>query len=126
MRPFLFLILALCCSAASGQAPAMPFRPDSTLVTAPADTINPYATAQLSQLLIHAPEQTYGYMIFINGDLVVEQTSMPGLPGKKGFERPEDAAKVAALVIHKIRKNEMPPSVTADEIKNLGIKIPAH
>ena len=125
MRLFLFLILAVCCSAASGQAPAMPFQPDSTLVTAPADTINPYATAQLSHLLIVAPEHTYGYMIFINGDLVVEQTSMPGLPGNKGFERPEDAVKVAALVMDKIRKNEMPPSVTADEMKSLGIKIPS-
>lgn len=125
MRSFLFLILALCCSAASGQAPAMPFRPDSTLVTAPADTINPYATAQLSHLLIVAPEQTYGYLIFINGDLVIEQTSMPGLPGTKGFESQQDAEKVAGLVIHKIRKNEMPPSVTADEIKKLGIKIPS-
>lgn len=125
MRTFLFLIIALCCSAASGQSPAMPFRPDSALVTAPADTINPYATAQLSHLLIRAPEQTYGYMIFINGDLVVEQSSIPGLPGNKGFERPEDAGKVADLVMDKILKNEMPPSVTADEMKKLGIKVPS-
>ena len=125
MRPFFLLILAVCCLAASGQSPAMPFRPDSMFRKTAADTINPYATAQFSHLLIHAPEQTYGYLIFINGDLVVEQTSMPGLSGNKGFERQEDAAKVAGLVMEKIRRNDMPPSVTADEMKSLGVKIPS-
>jgi Domain of unknown function (DUF4907) len=65
----------------------------------------------------------YGYDIYVNGRLRIHQPTIPGQPGNAGFTKREDAKKVALLVIDKINKGIMPPTVTQDELKNLGIAI---
>jgi len=40
-----------------------------------------------------------------------------------GFASKKDAKKVGALVMEKIGKNEMPPSVTPDELKALKVDL---
>ena len=37
------------------------------------------------------------------------------------FKSQEDASKVAALVIGKIKKDEMPPTISIDEMKTLKV-----
>jgi len=37
---------------------------------------------------------------------MIHQTSIPGLPGNEGFKTREDVAKVAELVMSKIRKRK--------------------
>jgi len=44
------------------------------------------------------------------------------MPGKKGFQRKADAEKVAKLVIKKIQKGMMPPTVEKKELDSLSIK----
>ena len=46
---------------------------------------------------------------------------MPGLPGAEGCRTKADAEKLAAFVIGKIQKGEMPPSITTEELKTLQI-----
>lgn len=67
--------------------------------------------------LIDSPEHTYGYDVFADGRLMIHQTSLPALLGNVGFETTEAATKVALLVIDKIKKGEMPPTVSIDEMK---------
>ena len=44
------------------------------------------------------------------------------LPGfRSGFKTKADAEKVAKLIITKIKKGEMPPSVTPEELKKLNV-----
>ena len=43
------------------------------------------------------------------------------MPGNEGFKTKADAEKVAQLVIDKIRKGEMPPTVTIKEMKKLKV-----
>lgn len=64
---------------------------------------------------------TWCYDIYKNSKMLIHQTNMPGLPGNEGFKKKSDAGKVARLVIKKLKNGEMPPSVTADEMKNLKI-----
>ena len=52
---------------------------------------------------------------------MIHQTSAPALPGNEGFKTKEDATKIALLVIEKIRKGEMPPTISIDEMKKLGV-----
>lgn len=75
----------------------------------------------LTFLLTRAPDSTFGYFIFKRGEMMIEQISIPGLQGLKGFSRLEDAEKTAGLVVEKIRKKEFPPSVTVADLKELGI-----
>src|SRR5207247_1715157 len=82
---------------------------------------NTYANTKCTYKVIDAPKQTYGYDVFADGRLMIHQTSAPALPGNEGFKTKEDATKVALLVIDKIKKGEMPPTISIDEMKKLNV-----
>jgi hypothetical protein len=77
------------------------------------------ANTKLAYKIIDAPNHTYGYDVLADGRLLIHQTSIPAMPGNEGFKTKADASKVAQLVIGKIKKGEMPPTVTIEEMKNL-------
>ena len=52
---------------------------------------------------------------------LVIQSSVPGQPGNEGFKTKEGAEKVAKLVIKKMKKGVMPPSIDIEELKKLKI-----
>jgi hypothetical protein len=117
------LIVSCCTSSTTlfAQAPSAPAQKDSSAVKFP-DT-SAYANTKLTYKIIDAPKHTYGYDVLADGKLMFYQTSVPALPGNEGFRTKEDATKVALLVIDKIKKGEMPPTVSIDEMKKLkGIK----
>ena len=66
----------------------------------------------------------WGYDIYVGGKKYIHQTTIPSIPGTLGFASKKDAKKVGALVMGKVDRNEMPPSVTPEELKELQIKIP--
>jgi hypothetical protein len=74
--------------------------------------------------IIPAPGNTFCYDIYSNGRRLIHQTSIPGLPGNKGFRRRRDAKKVAALVVIKLQNNILPPTVSRQEMDSLNIKYP--
>lgn len=51
----------------------------------------------------------------------VYQPHIPGISGNEGFKSKEDAEKVAKLVVSKIRRNIIPPTVTLEELKALKV-----
>jgi Domain of unknown function (DUF4907) len=120
MNPFtLFLLLQLATGQPAGFSFSLPLsgqQPATAIIQVKnkSDTI--------LYKIIDGIDRTYGYDIFINGRKVVHQPSVPCLPGKPGFHNKEDARKVALLVIEKIRKGNMPPSVTRAELKVLRVQ----
>ena len=82
---------------------------------------NPYANAKISIKIIPATKKTFGYDILVYGRPLVHQPNIPALPGNDGFTTKERARKVAEFVVKKIRKNEMPPSVTIEDLNNMGV-----
>ena len=82
---------------------------------------NAPANTKLTYKIIDAPDHTYGYDVFADGKLLIHQTSIPALPGNEGCKTKADASKVAQLVISKIKKGEMPPTVTIEELKKLNV-----
>lgn len=80
-----------------------------------------HKAAQLTARIIDAPGGTYGYDILSDGKLFVHQLNVPGQSGNRGCATKADAEKLAAFVIEKIKKGEMPPSVTIDELTSLGL-----
>lgn len=75
----------------------------------------------LTYTILINQDKTYGYDILKNGKVLIHQASIPGVSGNKGFDSKNNAQKVAVLVIKKIRKGEMPPTVTKEELKKLGV-----
>lgn len=72
-------------------------------------------------VIINSELNTFGYDILDRGHVLIHQPNVPGIPGNKGFTKKQDADKVARLVIKKINNNQMPPTVTQQDIKSLKI-----
>ena len=90
-------------------------------VSAPEEVISPYKDVEIKAVIIPAENNTFGYDIYVYDAVLVHQPSRPGLPGNAGFATAEEAMKVAELVIKKMRNNEMPPTVTIEELRELGV-----
>ncbi|MES2332514.1 MAG: DUF4907 domain-containing protein [Bacteroidota bacterium] len=75
--------------------------------------------AAISYQLIPGVDHTWGYNILVNKKVMIKQSSIPGMPGNNGFTDKKSADGVAKLVISKMKKGEMPPTVTIDEMKKL-------
>lgn len=101
------------------QAQQQPQQPDNNAAKFP--DAGAYANTKLMYKIIDAPGKTYGYDVFADGRLMIHQSSAPGLPGNEGFKIKADAEKVAQLVISKIKKGEMPPTVSTEELKELKV-----
>jgi len=82
---------------------------------------NPYANAEITTKIIPSANNTFGYDILLYGRPLVHQPHIPGLPGNEGFSTKERAQTVAEFVVKKIRKNEMPPTVTIEDLNNIGV-----
>ena len=114
-------LIPFCCLSMTmlfAQAPSAPAQPDGSAAKFP--EASAYANTKLTYKIIDAPKHTYGYDVFADGRLMIHQSSAPGLPGNEGFKTKADAEKVALLVIDKIKKGEMPPTITLEEMKKLN------
>ena len=75
--------------------------------------------ANITYNIIPAANNTFCYDILMEGRLFIHQPSAPGLPGNEGFKTEEAAKKVAELVVSKMKRGEMPPSITIEEMKEI-------
>lgn len=75
---------------------------------------------ELEYKIIELKKNSFGYDIYQDGKMIVHQNSIPAVEGNKGFTTRKKAAKVARLVIIKIKNGEMPPAVTKEEMKKIG------
>jgi hypothetical protein len=82
-------------------------------------SVETHQNANYTYTIIPAPNKTWGYDIYMEKRLFIHQPSVPGLPGNEGFKSKASAEKVVKLVIKKIEKGEMPPTVTIEEMKKL-------
>jgi hypothetical protein len=80
-----------------------------------------FKNSKITYQLIPGMNNTWGYDILVNNKLIIHQPCIPSLPGNEGFKTKEDAAKVAKLVIEKMKKGEMPPSIDEKELKKLKV-----
>ena len=85
------------------------------------DTSNIYRNAKLTYTILNSNDNTFGYDIFVDGTRMVHQLNIPGMPGNKGFSTKANAEKVAGFIIEKIRKGEMPPTITPAELIKLKV-----
>jgi hypothetical protein len=80
-----------------------------------------YADAEITIRIIPASKKTFGYDIIMNNRLFIHQPHVPGMSGNDGFADMEKAQKVAEFVVKKIKNNEMPPTVTMDDLNRMGV-----
>jgi len=78
-----------------------------------------FKNTKITYKLIHGINNSWGYDIYVDNRMKIHQPSVPGQPGNEGFKTREGAEKVARLVIKKMKKGEMPPSIDAKEMKKI-------
>ncbi len=71
--------------------------------------------------VIHDDTLGYGYDILNDGKLYIHQPIIPAISGKQGFKTEADAKRVGEYVKNKIDNGIMPPTLTVDELKKLGV-----
>ena len=116
MRILLFLLFIINFVPVSSQNTHMQ---NSTVVNNPQE--GKQTTIKYSCKVFSSINRTWCYDIYKNDKVFIHQTSIPAASGNQGFKTKADAKKVARLVIEKLEKGEMPPSVTIDEMKNLKV-----
>ena len=115
-RPYLYLLFLLLGShAAVAQQKETPKSEVQFLAA------SQFSNTKLTYNIIPAANNTFCYDVLADGKILIHQPSKPGLPGNEGFKTKADAEKVAKLIITKIKKGEMPPSVTTDELKKINV-----
>ncbi|TRZ72145.1 MAG: DUF4907 domain-containing protein [Bacteroidetes bacterium] len=118
--PLLFIILTfLLCGQITKQAQAQVQPPAKSEQKSDFPSGDAFKNSKITYKLIPGINNTWGYDILVDNKLTVHQTSIPSLPGNEGFKTKEGAEKVAKLIIKKMKKGEMPPSIDAKEMKKL-------
>jgi hypothetical protein len=77
--------------------------------------------AQLTHFVIRVPDGKFGYTIFIDGTMYIEQKSIPGREGNAGFDTEAQADAVARRVMDKLRIGEMPPTISEEDLVRVGV-----
>ena len=117
---FLFIGLALLLSGQmANPVQAQVPLPGQKLQKTDFPTGDAYKNSKITYILIPGINKTWGYDILVDNRMKIHQPSIPGQPGNEGFKTKEQAEKVARLVIKKMKKGEMPPSIDANELKKL-------
>ena len=65
--------------------------------------------------------QGWGYDIFIKNKLYVHQPNIPAVSKNCGFSKKEFAARTAILVIEKIKRHVLLPSISTFELDSLKV-----
>jgi len=64
----------------------------------------------------------FGYDLLNGGKVSIHQPHIPAVSGTSGFATKAEAEKTANLMLLKIQKGIMPPTITVEELDSLGIK----
>jgi hypothetical protein len=68
-----------------------------------------------------SPDSTWGFTIFVNSKPFLHYKTIPADKSVSGFESQQEADEVASLFVKKIRKGDMTPALTKNEIDSLGL-----
>lgn len=66
----------------------------------------------------------WGYEVYADGKLYIQQPFIPGIAGTHGFLSQQDALKAGNLILTKMRRQERFPVITKPELLALGIALP--
>ncbi|MEO9796278.1 MAG: DUF4907 domain-containing protein [Crocinitomicaceae bacterium] len=66
-------------------------------------------------------DQGWGYEIYNNDKLYINQPHIPAIQGVKGFSSSEKAAITAEFAIYKIQNGILPPTLSKQELDSLNV-----
>jgi len=93
------------------------------------DTLKPILTSPDSSIVVNQYtaeifETTglgWGYKIYDNGTLFINQPHIPAIQGNKGFSTKDQAQITADFAIFKMEQGFVPPTISPKELDSLGV-----
>lgn len=83
-----------------------------------------YHRRSLYQVQVFATPTGWGYDILNKGTPFIHQPTVPGQSGTVGFTSQEQARRVGERVVQKLNETKALPTLSNDELRQLGVKIP--
>lgn len=120
--PLIFIFFVVSCDNAETTPVSVPVKADSgqtNLVTPPPA----YSFKTFANIDSAGVNHGYGYDIYDNDKRLIHQLNIPGEPGIDGFVSEEEAQRVAALVVEKMKAGGGFPTVSHIELVDLGITL---
>lgn len=74
-----------------------------------------------SYKVVSISENNWGYQLFEDGTMKINQTSIPSVQGVNGFDSEEKAERTAIHILQKLEKGIFPPTVDKEELDSLGV-----
>ena len=62
----------------------------------------------------------WGYLIRQQGRVIIDQPTIPVVPGQRSFATQQQAQRVGELVLTKMRAGHFPPTLSLSELDSLG------
>jgi hypothetical protein len=124
--PVLFALLFVLagCSSPESKPESVSSR-DSAVAPEQISTELPQADSTLS-LTVSVYENTnasgWGFDILKDGKPMIHQPHIPAVSGTKGFASRAEAEAAGRLMLDKISKGVMPPTVSVEELDSMGIR----
>lgn len=81
-----------------------------------------FSKTNFTILISRSGGKGFGYYIFADGRLLIDQQHIPAVSGRQYFVSEEEARRTAEMVIKKMRQGEMPPTINVEELKALKIR----
>jgi len=79
-------------------------------------------SSQYSYTIIdNDPDQGYGYQIYNDETMLINQKHIPSIPGIKGFETKEKAIITAEYILQQVEKGNFPPTVNRKILDSLKV-----
>jgi hypothetical protein len=125
MRLFIIpvaLIFCASCSSSNNEHAAIPN--EDSLITGNSNRIDSTATVATPSYSFEVFETAglgWGYKIFDNGTLFINQPHIPAIQGNKGFSSKEKAEITANFAILKMEQGFVPPTISPEELDSLGV-----
>lgn len=66
-------------------------------------------------------ENGWGYQLFKDGKLMIDQKHIPAIQGERGFSSKENAEITGDYILRKIKNGNFPPTVSVQELDSLGV-----
>lgn len=82
--------------------------------------INPYENSEIT-VDTFEEDTGWGYEVLIDGNIYVHQPNIPAVGGNRGFKSEADARTIGNLAVEKIKKGIIPPTISSEELKTLGV-----
>lgn len=95
------------------------------------ESLNPYNDRDVYSGKVQEPAYTmevledvkfgWGYQLFKDGKLMIDQKHIPAIQGEQGFSSKENAEITGNYILKKIKNNEFPPTVSIEELDSLHV-----